>query len=102
MPKGDSFKILETQYEEYKRFFDSTQGWLFIKKSTNSVIIDPPINSPLEYVRIYFKTPTFDDITKDKAAKLVELEEIIPVKEQELSEAEEELKLHADGGWTEN
>ena len=31
---------------------------------------DPPINTELKYVRIYFKTPTFDVITKDKAAKL--------------------------------
>ena len=34
---------------------------------------DPPIETRLKYVRIYFDTPTFDRITKDRAAKFVDM-----------------------------
>ena len=34
---------------------------------------DPPIETRLKYVRIYFDTPTFDRITKDRAAKCVDM-----------------------------
>ena len=36
-------------------------------------ILDPPVASNLKYVRIYFDTPTFDRITKDRAAKFVDM-----------------------------
>ena len=36
-------------------------------------LLDPPIETRLKYVRIYFDTPTFDRITKDRAAKFVDM-----------------------------
>ena len=35
--------------------------------------INPTIEPKLKYVRIYFDTPTFDKITKDRAAKFVDM-----------------------------
>ena len=35
--------------------------------------VDPPVASNLKYVRIFFDTPTFDRITKDRAAKFVDM-----------------------------
>ena len=35
--------------------------------------LDPPVKDNLRYVRIYFDTPTFDKITKDRAAKFVDM-----------------------------
>ena len=35
--------------------------------------LDPPVKDNLKYVRIYFDTPTFDIITKDRAAKFVDM-----------------------------
>ena len=35
--------------------------------------LDPPVKDNLKYVRIYFDTPTFDRITKDRAAKFVDM-----------------------------
>ena len=37
------------------------------------ILLDPPIETRLKYVRIYFDTPTFDRITKDRAAKFVDM-----------------------------
>ena len=36
-------------------------------------LLDPPIETRLKYVRIYFDTPTFDRITKDEAVKFVDM-----------------------------
>ena len=36
-------------------------------------ISDPPTESKLRYVRIFFDTPTFDRVTKDRAAKPVDM-----------------------------
>ena len=36
-------------------------------------ISDPPTKSKLRYVRIFFDTPTFDRVTKDRAAKPVDM-----------------------------
>ena len=35
--------------------------------------LDPPIEANLKYVRIYFDSPTFDRIKKDRAAKFVDM-----------------------------
>ena len=35
--------------------------------------LDPTTEVKLRYVRIFFDTPTFDRITKDKAAKFVDM-----------------------------
>ena len=35
--------------------------------------LDPPIEANLKYVRIYFDSPTFDRIEKDRAAKFVDM-----------------------------
>ena len=37
------------------------------------ILLDPPIETRLKYVRIYFDTPTFDRITKDRSAKFVDM-----------------------------
>ena len=37
------------------------------------MVSDPFVETSLKYVRIYFDTPTFDRITKDKAAKFVDM-----------------------------
>ena len=37
------------------------------------MFIESPPESDLKYVRIYFDTPTFDRITKDQAAKPVDM-----------------------------
>ena len=39
----------------------------------SNTFLDPPIETRLKYVRIYFDTPTFDRITKDRAAKFVDM-----------------------------
>ena len=36
-------------------------------------VSDPPVTNNLKYVRIFFDTPTFDRITKDRAAKFVDM-----------------------------
>ena len=36
-------------------------------------MLDPPIEADLKYVKIYFDTPTFDRIKKDRAAKFVDM-----------------------------
>ena len=36
-------------------------------------VLDPPVKSNLKYVRIYFDTPTINKITKDRAAKFVDM-----------------------------
>ena len=38
---------------------------------TNFLNLEPKMDVELKYVRIYFDTPTFDRITKDDAAKPV-------------------------------
>ena len=37
-----------------------------------SVTLEPTVPSHLHYVRIYFDTPTFDRIKKDRSAKFVD------------------------------
>ena len=37
------------------------------------ILLDPPIETRLKYVRIYFDTPTFDRVEKDRAAKFVDM-----------------------------
>ena len=37
------------------------------------LLLDPPIEADLKYVKIYFDTPTFDRIKKDRAAKFVDM-----------------------------
>ena len=39
----------------------------------SNTFLDPPIETRLKYFRIYFDTPTFDRITKDRAAKFVDM-----------------------------
>ena len=41
------------------------------------MFLDPPSRSKLRYVRIYFDTPTFDRITKDRADKPVNVLSVI-------------------------
>ena len=52
------------------------KGWLtqYSLMSCNSCVlsIDYEWRNKLRYVRIYFDTPTFDRITKDRAAKFVD------------------------------
>ena len=36
------------------------------------LFLEPSVLSDLQYVRIYFDTPTFDRITKDTSAKFVD------------------------------
>ena len=36
------------------------------------LLLEPSVLSELQYVRIYFDTPTFDRITKDTSAKFVD------------------------------
>jgi len=51
--------LVRKDYELYKSFFEISKN-------------GPP-KSNLKYVRIYFDTPTFDRITRDKAAKFVDM-----------------------------
>ena len=37
------------------------------------LLLDPPIEADLKYVKIYFDTPTFDRIKKDRAAKFEDM-----------------------------
>ena len=72
-------------YENYKKWFkfpDGIKGKLMYRyKSTEKlkniiliqVLLDYEWGNKLRYVRIYFDTPTFDRITKDKAAKFVDM-----------------------------
>ena len=39
----------------------------------NNYLLDYEWKTKLRYVRIYFDTPTFDRITKDRAAKFVDM-----------------------------
>ena len=36
-------------------------------------ITDPPVTANLKYVRIFFDTPTFDRIKKDRATKFADM-----------------------------
>ena len=38
-----------------------------------SNVSDPKVEPKLKYVRIYYDTPTFDRITKDRAAKFTDM-----------------------------
>ena len=37
------------------------------------VFSEPPARADLQFVRIYFDTPTFDRVTKDRAAKFADM-----------------------------
>ena len=39
----------------------------------NNIFLDFSVQPSLKYVRIYFDTPTFDRIEKDRAAKFVDM-----------------------------
>ena len=59
-----------------KRFDEGGLGkWDRIKTYETfleTVFVDPPVSAQLNFVRIYFDTPTFDLITKDEAVKTVD------------------------------
>ena len=72
-----SSELFFERYKNYKRFFDIAEG-MAIKNDTHSFYcilpcIDPPVSTDLKYVRIYYDTPTFDRIKKDRAAKFVDM-----------------------------
>ena len=48
------------------------RGSIIYKALTLCAAVGLPIETKLRYVRIYFATPTFDRITKDRAAKFVD------------------------------
>merc|ERR1712218_524145 len=51
-------------YKNYKKFYDP---------EVENGILEPVIEPDLKYVRIFFDTPSFDRIKKDRAAKFVDM-----------------------------
>ena len=74
---NENTKLFFENYESYKRFFEISEGKVIIlfrfRQWFNMWCLAPPVASNLKYVRIYFDTPTFDRITKDRAAKFVDM-----------------------------
>ena len=68
---GEYYEKLVRSYDRYKRFFDISDS-----KDTKQIdfflfpILGFQIPSTLRYVNIFFDTPTFDKITKDRSAKV--------------------------------
>ena len=46
---------------------------IYLKQLITSINLDYEWKNKLRFVRIYFDTPTFDRITKDKSAKFVDM-----------------------------
>ena len=69
-------EIFLERYKSFKKFFETSEGMIqigsfhWINKTNISA---PAVEINLKYVRIYFDTPTFDRITKDRAAKFVDM-----------------------------
>ena len=72
-----------TAYKNYKKWFKFPRGikgfqsshflWILIFDVDFFFFVDYEWENRLRYVRIYFDTPTFDRITKDRAAKFVDM-----------------------------
>ena len=64
------------RYQKFKMFYETKEGIylnifeLFLWSVSN---LDPILQVKLRYVRIYFDTPTFDRITKDRADKFADM-----------------------------
>ena len=65
------------QYQAFKDFYEKNKGTESVNLKSYSLFLDPPSRSKLRYVRIYFDTPTFDRITKDRADKPVNVLSVI-------------------------
>ena len=71
----DTFSDLIESYKKYKGIIDlpgkiSKLQILFISSKFSDIAWN---NNQLRYVRIFFDSPTFDRITKDRAAKFVDM-----------------------------
>ena len=69
--------LVGKDYDNYKTFVKypaSIKGWTIInKKKVLLSITDHAWSNKLRLVRIYFDTPTFDRIIKDRSAKFVDM-----------------------------
>ena len=69
--------LLIEEYEKYKGYIDFPDDlkgkYIFIGVFHFYVFSDYEWRSNLRFLRIYFDTPTFDRITKDRAAKFVDM-----------------------------
>ena len=67
---GHQLDSLMLDYNKYKRFGDLSKSNEKLKKiHKNRKFLGMQIPAKLKYVNIFFDTPTFDRITKDKSAK---------------------------------
>ena len=68
-------EIFLERYKSFKKFFETSEGMIIIpyKYWRELNVSAPAVEINLKYVRIYFDTPTFDRITKDRAAKFVDM-----------------------------
>jgi len=57
----ENTKLFTERYKNYKKMFETSQSYY------------SPVRPKLKYVRIYYDTSTFDQITKDRAAKFVDM-----------------------------
>ena len=77
--KIDNWLTVLEDYKAYKKitpFPIDEQGKTSLRLAAPSIIfacIDYEWKNKLRFVRIYFDTPTFDRITKDRAAKFVDI-----------------------------
>ena len=72
-----NFEIFRLQYNRYRRFFENAGGnfcpFHLIFVVFLYLILEAEMPNTLRFVRIFFDTPTFDRITKDRAAKPVDM-----------------------------
>ena len=68
---GKYYEKLLRSYDKYKRFFDISDCKNLSQKvcSWSLIFSAYQLPSKLRFVNIYFDTPTFDKITKDRSAK---------------------------------
>ena len=71
--EGEYYENLMKEYHEYKRFYYPSESNLMLPhfKLGFWLFSGFQIPSKLRFVNIFFDTPTFDRITKDKSAKVL-------------------------------
>ena len=78
---GNAFLDLLDDYAKYKGktnfpaalFYNFHKIWKLPAVKLKTFTLDKQWQDNLRFVRIYFDTPTFDRITKDRAAKFVDI-----------------------------